>query len=152
MYGWWSEDGGDKAWWVIESVFLGSPDKGFWACLGDQPPDIPRQPETWISLYYLIIIDTEKFEKQCTSGAFWCNLEIKLTCFNGNFHSCFGLPYSWHTTHFGDMQRGGGRGGGGCCRHPKNPGYGTDGSRILPVGSDFLVFSEEKQGIHAPIK
>ena len=27
------------AWWVIESVFLRSPDKGFWACLEDIPPD-----------------------------------------------------------------------------------------------------------------
>ena len=40
MYRWWCEDGGDRAWWVIESVFLRSPDKGFWACLGDLPPDI----------------------------------------------------------------------------------------------------------------
>ena len=29
-------------WWVIESVFLRLPDKGFWACLGDLPPDMPR--------------------------------------------------------------------------------------------------------------
>ena len=27
------------------SVFLRSPDKGFWACLGDIPPDMPRQSE-----------------------------------------------------------------------------------------------------------
>ena len=31
-------------------VFLRSPDKGFWACLGDLPPDMPRWPETWVSL------------------------------------------------------------------------------------------------------
>ena len=36
--------------WVIESVFLRSPYKGFWACLGDLPPDMPRRPETWVSL------------------------------------------------------------------------------------------------------
>ena len=43
---WWCEGGGDRAWWVIESVFLRSPDKGFWACLGDLPPDMHRRPET----------------------------------------------------------------------------------------------------------
>ena len=36
--------GGDRAWWVIESVFRRSPDKGFWACLGDLLPDMPRRP------------------------------------------------------------------------------------------------------------
>ena len=41
MYRWWCEGGGDRAWRVIESVFLRSPDKGFWACLGDIPPDMP---------------------------------------------------------------------------------------------------------------
>ena len=40
MYSWWCESGGDRAWLVIESVFLRSPDKGFWACLGDIPPDM----------------------------------------------------------------------------------------------------------------
>ena len=35
---------------LIESVFFRSPNKGFWACLGDLPPDMPRQPETWVSL------------------------------------------------------------------------------------------------------
>ena len=35
MYRWWCEGRGDRAWWVIESVFFRSPDKGFWACLGD---------------------------------------------------------------------------------------------------------------------
>ena len=48
MYRWWCEGGGDRAWWVIESVFLRSPDKGFWACLGDIPPDMARRPETWV--------------------------------------------------------------------------------------------------------
>ena len=52
MYRWWCEGGGDRAWWVIESVFLRSPDKGFWACLGDIPPDMPRRPETWVSLFF----------------------------------------------------------------------------------------------------
>ena len=51
----WCEGGGDRAWWVIESVFLRSPDKGFWACLGDIPPDMPRRPETWVSLYNLMM-------------------------------------------------------------------------------------------------
>ena len=35
---------GDKAWWVVESVFFHSPNKGFWACLGDLPPGMPRRP------------------------------------------------------------------------------------------------------------
>ena len=39
MYRWWCERGGDPAWWVIESVFLRSHNKGFWACLGDLPPE-----------------------------------------------------------------------------------------------------------------
>ena len=43
MYRWWCEDGGDRAWWVIESVFLWSPDKGIWAWLGDLPPDCPHE-------------------------------------------------------------------------------------------------------------
>ena len=55
MYRWWCEGGGDRAWWVIESVFLRSPDKGFWARLGDIPPDMPRRPETWVSLYNLMM-------------------------------------------------------------------------------------------------
>ena len=55
MYRWWCEGGGDRAWWVIESVFLRSPDKGFWTCLGDIPPDMPRRPETWVSLYNLMM-------------------------------------------------------------------------------------------------
>ena len=55
MYRWWCESGGDRTWWVIESVFLRSPDKGFWACLGDLPPDMPIRPETWVSLYNLMM-------------------------------------------------------------------------------------------------
>ena len=35
--------------------FLRSPDKGFRACLGDLPPDMPRQPETWVSLCNLML-------------------------------------------------------------------------------------------------
>ena len=35
--------------------FLRSPDKGFCACLGDLPPDMPRQPETWVSLCNLML-------------------------------------------------------------------------------------------------
>ena len=50
LYRWWCEGGGDRAWWVIGSVFLRSSDKGFWACLGDIPPDMPRRAETWVSL------------------------------------------------------------------------------------------------------
>ena len=30
----------------FESVFFHSPNKGFWACLGDSPPGMPRRPET----------------------------------------------------------------------------------------------------------
>ena len=33
---------GPRAWWVIESVLLRFPDKGFWACLGDLPSDRRR--------------------------------------------------------------------------------------------------------------
>ena len=55
MYRWWCEGGGERAWWVIESVFLRLPDKGFWACLGDLPPDMPRRPETWVSLCNLML-------------------------------------------------------------------------------------------------
>ena len=55
MYRWWCEGGDDRAWWVIESVFLCSPDKGFWACLGDLPPAMPRWPETWVSLCNLML-------------------------------------------------------------------------------------------------
>ena len=55
MYRWWCEDGGDRAWWVIESVFIRSPEKGFWACLGDLPPDVLRRPETWASLCNLML-------------------------------------------------------------------------------------------------
>ena len=43
------------AWWVIENVFLCSSDKGFWACLGYLPPDMPRRPETWVSLCNLML-------------------------------------------------------------------------------------------------
>ena len=39
----------------IESVFLLSPDKGPWACLGNLPPDMPRRPETWVSLCNLML-------------------------------------------------------------------------------------------------
>ena len=41
--------------WVIESVFLRSPNKGFWACQGDLPRNIPRGPETWVSLCNLML-------------------------------------------------------------------------------------------------
>ena len=55
MYRWWCEGGGDRAWRVIESVFLRSFDKGFWACLGDVPQDMPRWPETWVLLCNLLL-------------------------------------------------------------------------------------------------
>ena len=50
LWGW-----GDRAWWVIEGVFLRSPDKEFWACLGDLPPNMLRRPETWVSLCNLML-------------------------------------------------------------------------------------------------
>ena len=37
------------------SVFLRSPGKGFRACLGDLPTDMPRWPETWVSLCNLML-------------------------------------------------------------------------------------------------
>ena len=50
------DDVKDRVWWVIESVFLRSPDKGFWACLADLPTDMPRRPETWVLLCNLMLI------------------------------------------------------------------------------------------------
>ena len=38
---------GDRAWWIIESVFLRSPNKEFLVYLGDVPPDMPRRPQTF---------------------------------------------------------------------------------------------------------
>ena len=46
MLGW-----GDRAWWVNQSGFFHSPDKGLWACLGDLTPDMLRRWETWVLLY-----------------------------------------------------------------------------------------------------
>ena len=34
----------DRAWWVVESALFQSPNKGFWACLGDLPSGMPRFP------------------------------------------------------------------------------------------------------------
>ena len=42
-------------WCVIESVFLRLPDKGFWACLGDLPPDMSGLPEIWVLLCNLML-------------------------------------------------------------------------------------------------
>ena len=39
----------------MESVFRRSLEKGFWACLGDLPPDIPRLPETWATVCNLML-------------------------------------------------------------------------------------------------
>ena len=70
MFRWWCEGGGDRAWWVIKSVFLRSPDKGFWACLGDLPLDMPRRPETWVALVHdgtsLIMCPTSEHSSMCT--------------------------------------------------------------------------------------
>ena len=55
MYRWWCEGGGDRAWWVIESVYLRSPNKGFLEYLGDLPPDMPRWQETWVLLCKLML-------------------------------------------------------------------------------------------------
>ena len=43
MHRWWSEGEGDRAWWVIESVFLRSPDKGF---MGMPRGFTPRHAQT----------------------------------------------------------------------------------------------------------
>ena len=64
MYRWWCEGERDRAWWVIERVFLRSPNKGFWACLGDLLPYMPRRPETWVSLCNLML-------KLCGSAILW---------------------------------------------------------------------------------
>ena len=56
MYSWWCEGGGDRAWWVFESVFRRSPDKGSYkGDKGDIPPDMPRRPQTWVSLCNLML-------------------------------------------------------------------------------------------------
>ena len=49
---WWCDGGGDRAWWVIESVFLRSPDKGV---LSMSRGYTPRRPETWVSLCNLML-------------------------------------------------------------------------------------------------
>ena len=41
---------------LLRAFFLRSPDKGFWACLGDLPLDMPRRPGTWVSLCNLMLI------------------------------------------------------------------------------------------------
>ena len=45
--------------WKKCCIFQGeknrSPDEGFWACLGDLAPDIPRRPETWVLLCNLML-------------------------------------------------------------------------------------------------
>ena len=64
MYRWWCEGGGDRAWWIIERVILRLPNKGFWACLGDLLPYMPRRPETWVSLCSLML-------KLCDSAILW---------------------------------------------------------------------------------
>ena len=61
MYRWWCEGGGDRAWWVIESVFLRSPDKGFWACLGDIPPDIAICSIYFRLYIYLYTVDGDPY-------------------------------------------------------------------------------------------
>ena len=50
--------------YVFESVCFRFPNKGFRACLGDLPPDMP---ETWVSL---------------------CNLMLKLTPTRSIIHKC----------------------------------------------------------------
>ena len=40
---------------LTECVFLRSPNKGFWACLGDLPPDMPRRPVTSVLLCNLML-------------------------------------------------------------------------------------------------
>ena len=42
-------------WLVIESVFLHLPYEGSEACLGDLPPDMPRQWETRVPLCNLTL-------------------------------------------------------------------------------------------------
>ena len=55
MYRCWWKGGGDRAWLVIWSVFICSPDKGFWICLWDLLTDMPRRSETWVSLCKLML-------------------------------------------------------------------------------------------------
>ena len=40
---------------LLSAFSFARPDKGFWACLGDLPPDMPRRTETWVSLWNLML-------------------------------------------------------------------------------------------------
>ena len=40
---------------LLRALFLLSPDKGLWACLGDLPADMPRWPKTRVSLCNLML-------------------------------------------------------------------------------------------------
>ena len=52
---------GDREWWVVVSVFIHSPNEGFWACLKDLPPvnyelvQCISLPETTHFLLYLMV-------------------------------------------------------------------------------------------------
>ena len=96
MYRWWCEGGGDRAWWVVGSVFIRSPDKGFWACLGDIPPDMPRRPETWV---YPVQFNAETLWHFCSAALLlWPEVPIMRTNKSILCQSCNVIK--WKCSHY----------------------------------------------------
>ena len=61
MWGW-----GDRTWWVVESVLLHSPDKGYWACPRYLPQDVKR-------LFFLFkTISSGRIVPRVTIDFHWC--------------------------------------------------------------------------------
>ena len=61
MYILWCEGGGEKAWWVIESVLLRSPDKGF---LGMSRGSTPRHAQTAGDFGFAVQFNSETTQKK----------------------------------------------------------------------------------------
>ena len=58
--------------WVFERVFLRSPDKGFWACLGDEIPG----SQLSFSLQTMLVVLLNSFEvEDGLQGIYWTCLE-----------------------------------------------------------------------------
>ena len=51
-------------------------DNGFWACLGDLPPDMPRRPGTWVALCNLTLKLSESTIKYIGLPKLHINLDI----------------------------------------------------------------------------
>ena len=65
---------GDIAWWVFESVHL--PNKGFWACLGDLPPGMPKRPKLPIILYRTFVPFSLGLRFSCVINSRLCDYFI----------------------------------------------------------------------------